>query len=202
MPLQHAAEPVLRAMNRPGNGQVHRAMLAKLRRAAPGSWVRSTFLVGFPGETEADFQELLAFVREGQIDWLGGFRFSREEGTPAAALPRQVSGRTAARRFDQLMEAQYEVMAERLRARVGTEVEVLIEAVEDRGRARGRIAGQAPDVDGETSLDVRGLPGCRPGDFVRATITGVDGFDLLARAAARLHRPPHPAAGLLQIDVN
>src|SRR5439155_26516129 len=128
-PLQHVSERVLRAMNRPGNGQVYRGMLAKLRRAAPGAWVRSTFLVGFPGETRQDYLELLEFVREGEIDWLGGFRSSREEGTPAAEMPDPVSARTAERRYDELMTAQREVVARRLRSRIGSEVEVLVESI-------------------------------------------------------------------------
>src|SRR5262249_47827048 len=82
MPVQHASERVLRAMNRPGNGQVYAGMFAKLRKRAPSAWVRSTALVGFPGETEADFEELLDFVRAGHVDWLGAFRYSREEASP------------------------------------------------------------------------------------------------------------------------
>jgi ribosomal protein S12 methylthiotransferase len=205
MPLQHVSERVLRAMNRPGNGQVYRAMLAKLRAAAPEAWVRSTFITGFPGETERDFQELLAFVREGAIDWLGAFRYSREEGSPAAAFRPRVRERVAARRYEALMEAQQEVVAGRLGRWVGRDVEVLLESRAPGGGWAGRIAGQAPDVDGETRLEAGSLPGCRPGDFVRATVTAVDGYDLVARAVEVAHRSPFgeraPAPDLIQLAV-
>lgn len=199
MPLQHVARPVLRRMNRPGNAQVFRRMLGKLRRSAPEAWVRSTFLVGFPGETEAEFEELLAFVREGEIDWLGGFRYSREEGSPAAAMPGQVPARTARRRYDTLMEAQAEAATARLRRRIGSEVEVLLEERGEGNRMVGRLAGQAPDVDGSTFVEVGDLSEARAGDFVRAVVTGVAGYDLRARAVERTHRAERGDPGLIRI---
>lgn len=201
MPLQHVSAAVLRAMNRPGEAQVFRDLLENLHRAAPEAWVRSTFIVGFPGERERDFDELVDFVREGRVDWLGGFRYSPEEGTAAAERPGRVPARAVARRYDALMTAQYEAMRRRMEARVGERVEVLVESPPAAGAAVGRIAGQAPEVDGETRLDVSALPDCRPGDFVTATISGSDGYDLLARGEAIAHRSPARHSELIQLDL-
>jgi ribosomal protein S12 methylthiotransferase len=202
MPLQHVAEPVLRRMNRPGDGPAYRRLLERLRRFAPDAWVRSTFLVGFPGETARDFAALLDFVREGPIDWLGAFRYSREAGAAAASMEKQVSRRAATRRYEQLMEAQYQAMQQRFLKRIGQQVEALIETSSGQGAAQGRIAGQAPDVDGGVLLDIDQVPDGLPGDFVCAVISGVDGYDLRARAIRRLHRSPRPEPTLLQVQVN
>jgi ribosomal protein S12 methylthiotransferase len=199
MPFQHTSRDIVRGMNRPGSGQEYLRMLEKLRRVCPEVSVRSTFIVGFPGETEAHFQELLDFARQAQLDWGGVFRYSVEEGTAAAELP-QVPRRVSKERYHRLMSLQQEISAERQRRWLGQEVEVLVETVHPVG-ATGRTQGQAPEIDGETHLDVTELESVRPGDFVLARVTGSSEYDLEARALRLLHRSPLRAPGLLQIGV-
>jgi ribosomal protein S12 methylthiotransferase len=200
IPFQHASPDVLRRMNRPGGGQEYLALLQKLRQASPDVSVRSTFIVGFPGETEAHFAELLEFVRAAELDWVGVFRYSPEEGTTAERMTGKVPVRTSKTRYGALMELQQEISERRLRRWVGRRVEAVVETV-DRPRAVGRIAGQAPEIDGETRLDLTGMPELRRGDFVEAEITASGIYDLDARPVNLLHRPPAYAPGLLQIGV-
>lgn len=198
MPFQHAAPEVLRGMNRPGGAQEYLRLLAKVRAACPDLSLRSTFIVGFPGETERHFQELLEFVRDAQLDWVGVFRYSREDGTPAASLGAQVPRRVSKDRYDRLMSLQQEISGERRRRWLGRTVEVLVESAQG-AAGTGRAAGQAPEIDGETRLDLAALPDTCPGDFVRAEVTGSGVYDLEARAFALAHRPPRPGTGLIQI---
>jgi len=174
-------------------------MLANLRRICPDITIRSTFIVGFPGESETEFEELLAFLDAAELDWVGAFRYSREEGTPAAAMGDQVPSRTIARRYDTLMRAQQAITSRRLQRWVGRETEVLLTDVS--GRAwMGRAVNQAPDVDGETLLAPGDLAAA-PGDFVRARITGVDGYDLRGQAASVSERAAPTSRSLLQLAV-
>jgi ribosomal protein S12 methylthiotransferase len=198
MPFQHASREILKAMNRPGSAAEYLRLLERVRAACPEIAVRSTFILGFPGETEAHFGELMDFVRAAELDWVGAFRYSPEEGTPAEQMTRQVSRSVAKRRSDALLALQQEITAARLARRVGGSVEVLVESI-DGLRAGGRTQGQAPEIDGETRLDLTGLPGSRPGDFVRARVTGHTEYDLEARAEALLHRPPARQSDLIQI---
>jgi ribosomal protein S12 methylthiotransferase len=200
MPFQHGAPEVLRGMNRPGGAQEYLRLLAKLRGACPDIAIRSTFIVGFPGETEAHFEQTMEFAREARMDWVGVFRYSKEDGSPAAAMRPQVPKRVSRERYDRLMTLQQEISAERQRRWVGRALEVLVESV-DGARGVGRSPGQAPEVDGETHLDLTALPDTRPGDFVRAEVIGSGLYDLEARAVERLHRSPLRAPGLLQIGV-
>ena len=200
MPFQHTSADVVRAMNRPGNGQEYLRMLEKLRGACPEVSVRSTFIVGFPGETEAHFEELSEFARSVQLDWGGVFRYSPEEGSAAALLPDEVSRRVSRSRYDRLMQLQQEISVERQRRWIGKRVEVLLESVQGE-QGTGRTQGQAPEVDGETHLDLSSLPDSRPGDFVLAEVTGSGPYDLEARALELLHRPPLRRPDLLHIGV-
>ncbi len=176
VPLQHASDAVLRAMKRGSTAARQRALVHRLREAIPGVTLRTTFLVGFPGETEADFAELLAFVEASRFDRLGVFRYSDEEGTAAFALGDKVPRAVARRRHRQLMELQRRIMAEELARRVGEEAWVLVDQA-GRGAARGRLASQAPEIDGVVFL--RGV--AKAGSFVRARISGVrNGVDLEA----------------------
>jgi ribosomal protein S12 methylthiotransferase len=200
MPLQHAAPSVLRRMNRPGGADEFLRLLAEVRGLSSDIAVRSTFIVGFPGETAAEFAELEAFVEAAELDWLGLFRYSPEEGSSAAALPDPVPVRTARARYDRLMRRQQEISRRRLRRWVGRELEVVVEQVTG-STGVGRTQGQAPDIDGETRLDLTDLPGLRPGDFVRAEITGSDVYDLTARPVELLERPPRANPDLLRIGV-
>ncbi|MFN3651707.1 MAG: 30S ribosomal protein S12 methylthiotransferase RimO [Armatimonadota bacterium] len=198
MPFQHVSPTVLRRMNRPGGAQEYLRLLENLREACPDVSVRSTFIVGFPGETAADFRELKAFVRSAELDWIGAFRYSPEEGSPAAAMAGQVDRRTSRRRYERLMALQQEIGGRRQQRWLHRDVDVLVEQVEG-ARAAGRTQGQAPEIDGETHLDLSDLPDVRPGDFVRAVVTEAGPYDLHARAVERLHRSPRPHPGLIQI---
>ncbi|MEB3184839.1 MAG: radical SAM protein, partial [Cyanobacteriota bacterium] len=181
LPLQHSHPAVLRAMNRPWQSDVTGGLLQRIREQLPEAVLRTTFIVGFPGETEAHFEHLLDFVAEQQFDHVGVFTFSPEEGTAAAALPDQVPAELAQARKDRLMALQQPIAAERNAAWVGRIVDVLIEQENpSSGEMRGRCARFAPEVDGE----VRVLPGAggicaAPGTLVPVRITAADTYDLI-----------------------
>ena len=180
VPLQHASGAVLRRMKRRGDGAQHLDLLARVRRALPGVAVRSTFIAGFPGETDEELDELLAFVREAGLAAAGVFPFDAQEGTPAAALPGQVPAALAFERAAQLGEAIDEVAAAVWGELVGRRLDVLIErGARAPGVAVGRCTLQAPDIDGRTL--VRGA-GTRRGQLVHAVVTGSVGYDVEAVA--------------------
>jgi ribosomal protein S12 methylthiotransferase len=193
VPLQHASDRVLRAMKRGTTQARQRALIARLRERVPGLTLRTTFIVGFPGEADADFASLCDFVREMRFDHVGVFRYSDEEGTTAHAYGEKVPRAVARRRHRELVALQSEIMGEKLAARVGTVAEVLVDRAGTAGPARagmggvrvahGRLASQAPEIDGGVRLK---LPwgGGPPGEFVRARITGFHGCDLEAQALA------------------
>ena len=145
---------------------------------------------------------MAAFVQTAELDWVGTFRYSREDGSPAAAMRGQVTRRESKRRQERLMALQQAVSTRRLRRWIGRTVQVLVEAVNG-ASATGRTEGQAPEIDGETHLDLRDLPGTRPGDFVLAEVTGSGEYDLNARAQELAHRAPRAAQAseLLQLTV-
>jgi ribosomal protein S12 methylthiotransferase len=181
IPLQHAAGAVLRRMRRSGDGATHLDLLARIRAALPGAAVRSTFITGFPGESEAEFEELEHFVREAGLAVAGVFVYDEQEGTPAAgmrgAVPHELARERAAR-LGELIDREAERFWSGL---AGQEVEVLIErgAARPDGVAWGRIALQAPDVDGRTA--VTGV-GVRRGQVVRAVVRDALGYDVEAVA--------------------
>lgn len=181
VPLQHASGAVLRRMRRSGDGAAHLALLERIRAALPGVAVRSTFIAGFPGETESDFEELLAFVHAGRLAVAGVFVYDEQEGTPAAGsldpVPREVALERAAR-LGEAIETQAAAFWAEF---VGSCVDVLIEhgTTSPDGTAHGRIALQAPDVDGRTFVGGRRT---RRGDVVRAFVTESLGYDLIAVA--------------------
>ena len=180
VPLQHASDRVLGRMKRGSTAERQRRLVAKLRERIPGVTLRTTFIVGFPGETEADFQELLDFVAESRFERVGIFRYSDEEGTAACELDAKVPRAVARERYRRLAKLQAGIQAELLGQRVGGEAQVLVDAAIGAGRARGRLASQAPEIDGVVFL--RG-PGLAPGQLVPARITGVrGGVDLDAEA--------------------
>jgi ribosomal protein S12 methylthiotransferase len=170
VPLQHASDAMLRAMKRGATAAKQRELIARLRAGIPGLTLRTTFIVGFPGETDADFEELCEFVRQARFDRVGVFRYSDEEGTAAAAYPDKVARAVARTRHRRLMAIQRAVMAEKLGALVGSEATVLVDEAGAR-IARGRLASQAPEIDGAVLL--RGET--KTGELVRARITGVRG---------------------------
>jgi len=180
LPLQHSEREVLRAMRRPGSAQRYLRLIARLRERVPGIAIRTSILVGFPGETEAQFEALLAFLARARFDRAGAFVYSREEGTPAAAMPRQVPPEVAQERYRRVMELQQQVSLERNQEWVGEEMEVLVEARGEGGFAWvGRSYRDAPEIDGLVYL--RGGRGVKPGDFVRARITAAREYDLEGR---------------------
>jgi ribosomal protein S12 methylthiotransferase len=181
LPLQHSHPEVLKAMNRPWQADVTGGVLARIREQLPDAVLRTTFIVGYPGETEEHFQHLLEFVAAQQFDHVGVFTFSPEEGTPAAALPNPVPAAVAQERKDRLMALQQPIAAARNAAWVGRIVDVLIEQEHPgTGEMIGRCARFAPEVDGE----VRVQPGegglsAAPGTLVPVRITGADTYDLI-----------------------
>ena len=176
MPLQHTAAGVLRRMGRAGTPDPRR-LVERIRGRLPGAVIRSTVIVGFPGETEAEFEDLLGFVAEARLERLGAFLYSPEEGTPAARLPDPVPEERARERLDRLMGLQARISYERNRALVGRRLRVLVDECED-GVALARSAADAPEVDAAVIL--RGA--YRPGDFLEARITGAQDYDLEAEA--------------------
>src|SRR5436309_611434 len=173
MPLQHISDRMLRAMRRERSGAAIRRLLARLRAAVPGVAVRSAFIVGFPGETEDDGRALCDFLEEAELERVGVFTYSREEGTAAATLPDQIAEAVKRERRARVMAVQAGVAARRAAAQVGLGVEVLVE--EARGRTLvGRTRTQAPEIDGVIRL----VGEAAPGTIVRAVVTGADTYDL------------------------
>ena len=180
--FQHASGSVLRSMRRFGDGDRFGQLIDNIRALAPDAGIRSNFIVGFPGESEADLDELAAFLTEARLDAIGVFGYSDEDGTEAAGLPDQLPADEIARRVEEIASLAEDLMAERATDRIGTTVDVLIdEAVAD-GRYLGRGDHQAPEVDGAT--EVRSERQLEPGDVVAAVVTGSDGVDLVADALA------------------
>jgi len=194
VPLQHIADPVLHRMRRRITRRQTEDLLRRLRDGVGDLTLRTTFIVGFPGETDEDFAELLRFVQTFGFDAMGVFAYSREAGTPAAKLDGQVPPEVAAARVDALMRAQQELVFAANRRRVGEIVTVLVDGVDTDGRCVGRSAGQAPEVDGLCYLTDPRPAGC----FVSGSVVGFDGYDLIVepprrrrrkRASRRLRRP-------------
>ena len=179
LPIQHSHPSVLKAMNRAPAVKATEGMAARLRQAVPGLVLRTTCLVGFPGETEAQFEHLLATVAESKFDHLGVFAFSPEEGTPAFDLEAP-EPEVAEERCQRLMALQKKIVRERAKALTGTSDMALLLRRGASGAWLARLPRQAPDVDGETL--VRGVPEtAKVGDFLRVEITGGKGYDLEAR---------------------
>ncbi len=179
IPVQHADAGILRRMGRRYGPEDIMELIARLRARLPGIVLRTTLIVGFPGETVRAFDRLLRFVHEARWDHLGVFPYSREEGTPAYAMRPQASEAVKSERARKVLDAQADLVAARNAAMAGRRIEVLVEEVPARGRARGRHAGQAPEVDGSVLLS--GYGG-EAGRFVAARVTGAREGDLLATA--------------------
>ncbi|WP_343450141.1 30S ribosomal protein S12 methylthiotransferase RimO [Micromonospora oryzae] len=182
--FQHSSEPVLRRMRRFGSTDRFLELLTAARALAPEAGARSNFIVGFPGETRGDVDELVRFLTAARLDAIGMFDYSDEDGTEAAGLPGKVSAATIKRRYDRLSALADELCSQRAEERLGSTVEVLVDSVDD-GVVEGRAAHQAPEVDGSTTLVAPAdggvdLAALRPGDLVRATVTATEGVDLVA----------------------
>lgn len=181
LPLQHIADPVLKRMNRHGDSKMIRDVLAKLRREVPGIVIRTTFIVGFPGETEEDFEELCRFVEEQRFEHMGVFTYSPEEGTPAATMDGQIDEQTKQDRMDILMKLQMQINAEQNEEKIGRTIRVLTEDYDPVSEAHfGRSAADAPDIDGKVYFksDRR----VAPGTMIDVKIREAVDYDLFGRA--------------------
>jgi ribosomal protein S12 methylthiotransferase len=192
LPLQHASAEVLKRMRRPGNRKTYDKLLARIRERVPGVTLRTTLIVGFPGETDGDFADLEAFVAETRFDHVGVFTYSHEEGTRAFGFADDVPAAVKRRRRSALMARQKKIVAASQKSRIGSEVRVLIDgpSPEHELVLHGRLEGQAPDID-----PVVFLTDCAPdayagGDLIRARIVGAKGYDLVAMPVAAGVRPP------------
>jgi ribosomal protein S12 methylthiotransferase len=184
MPLQHASQNVLKLMKRGGNRASLERLIERVRARVPGIGVRTTFITGFPGETEEDFQELVEFVKNVEFDRVGVFTYSDEEGTPAFELPNKVDPKTAKRRRDQLMKEQAKISRRRNKARVGEIVTVMFEGEANESELlwQGRMETQAPDIDG--CVLINDAPeGLMPeaGELVNVLIEEGHEYDLIGR---------------------
>ncbi len=189
LPFQHAHPEVLSRMGRTGDGAAYLDLLGRARRLMPGVSVRSTFIVGFPGETEDQFEVLLNFVGQAGFDHGGGFIYSPEEGTPAVTLRPWVRSAVARRRLNRLTALLLGCAEDRLGRLVGSRVTVMVDALdpEDAGEgisAVGRTEGQAPEVDGVTYIEGDLPEGTGPGDEVGVTVCAVVGYDLIGTVDA------------------
>jgi ribosomal protein S12 methylthiotransferase RimO len=176
--LQHAAAPLLRAMKRPGSGDKHLDLIRQIREAAPDATLRSSFIVGFPGETDDHVEELAEFLEAGRLDWAGFFPFSAEDGTPAADFDEQIDEDEKTERLRYLQGIQEDITMSQNLAQRGRVLEVLVDQVED-GQAVARSYREAPEIDGVILLD-RG----EPGEWLHAEVTGGYGTDLVANVIA------------------
>ena len=178
LPLQHISDRMLRAMNRHGDSATIRSVLDRLRREIPGIVIRTTFIVGFPGETGEDFEELCAFVKEQRFDHAGVFTYSREEGTPAYDLPDQIDEQVKQDRMDLLMREQMQINEELNREKIGQVIDVLCEDYDPAAEIHfGRSAADAPEIDGKVYF--RSTERIAPGTFVRVKVREAEDYDLV-----------------------
>ncbi|HEX7530017.1 MAG TPA: 30S ribosomal protein S12 methylthiotransferase RimO [Pyrinomonadaceae bacterium] len=184
MPLQHASQNVLKLMKRGGNRASLERLIERVRQRVPGIAVRTTFITGFPGETDADFEELLAFVKNVEFDRVGVFTYSDEEGTPAYNLPSKVEPKIAKQRRARLMKEQAKISRRKNKARIGKTVSVLFEGESKESELlwQGRMETQAPDIDGCILISdaAEGFTP-EPGDLVNVLITDAQEYDLVGR---------------------
>ena len=180
VPLQHGSPRILKSMKRPAAAENTLARLQNWRRICPDLTLRSTFIVGFPGETDTDFEALLDFLTAAQLDRVGAFTYSPVEGAAANRLPDAVPEPLKQERLERLMAHQAAISAARLQQKIGRTLEVLVDAVDEEGPI-ARSAGEAPEIDGVIYLDA--APDVKPGDKLRVVVTDADEHDLYAEPA-------------------
>jgi ribosomal protein S12 methylthiotransferase len=178
VPFQHASRRILKLMKRPASGEDNLARIRAWRKVCPEITIRSTFIAGFPGETESEFQELLDFLEEAELDRVGCFAYSPVDGASANGLPGALASELREERRARLMRVQEKISARRLERKVGKVVEVLVDAPA-RGGALARSTGDAPEIDGV--VHVEGTGEFAPGDRVRVKVVRSDTHDLWAR---------------------
>ncbi len=181
IPFQHASPTVLKAMRRPANQEKTLERIARWRTVAPDLAIRSTFIVGFPGETAADFAMLLDWLEEAKLDRVGCFKYEPVEGAAANALPGAVPDAVKEERWHRFMQAQQRISAAKLAAKVGREIDVIVDAI-DKGRAVARSKADAPEIDG--NVFVKPAAGLKPGDIVKVRVEKAKDYDLEAKPAA------------------
>src|SRR5262245_2842115 len=183
LPLQHASNPVLARMKRPGSRQKYDALLSKIRARVPGVALRTTFIVGFPGETDADVEQLTGLISDHGLGHLGVFTYSHEEGTSAFELPDDVPARTKRARRGRVMQQQKRLVARKNRARIGQRVRILVDgpASDHELVLKGRLATQAPEIDASVFLTECDPSAFRAGQFADVEIVGAREYDLVAR---------------------
>jgi ribosomal protein S12 methylthiotransferase len=189
VPLQHASASVLKRMKRGGRADVFLRSIARMRRTIPDVTLRTSFIVGFPGETEKEFEELCDFVREAQFDWMGAFAYSDQDGAGAFGLDKKISPREIERRRKHLMGIQRQISKKKKKALVGREFDLLLEGTSDESDLllEGRTAMHAPEIDGKVFVndfpaeDFSEESGPQPGQFYRCQITEAHDYDLVAR---------------------
>ena len=178
IPIQHISNSVLKRMNRKSNGETIRTLIKRLRKEIPGVVIRTTVMVGFPGETKEDFEELYDFVKEAKFERLGAFSFSKEEGTPAEKLKDQIHPMTKKSRYNKIMSLQQKIASETQQEMVGKELEVLIETKTFDGKYYvGRSYREVPDIDGLIYIEM--VDKALEGKFVKCKITKASGYDLI-----------------------
>jgi len=183
IPFQHAAPNVLKAMKRPANEAKVLERLRNWRAICPDIAIRSTFVVGFPGETEADFQYMLDWLEEAQLDRVGAFRFEPVAGAAANDLPDPVPEAVKEERYARIMEKTAAISAAKLQAKIGRTLDVIIDEVDEQGGASGRSKADAPEIDGQVHL--RDADGFQPGDIIRVEIEDADEHDLFGVPTGR-----------------
>jgi ribosomal protein S12 methylthiotransferase len=183
LPLQHASDAVLRRMRRPGTHAAYERLISKIRRLVPDVTLRTTFIVGFPGETEEDFEQLCRFVEREQFDHVGVFTYSHEDGTAAGRMADDVPARVKDARRRHLMSIQRKQVEAANRRRIGQRVQVLVDgpSPEHELVLRGRLEGQAPEIDSVVYLSEADPSACQPGELVDAEVVAARGYDLVAR---------------------
>lgn len=181
IPLQHADPVVLKRMNRKGTGESYLKLIAKLRKEIPDIAIRSTFIAGFPGETEEQFENLLEFIKEAKLTNAGFFAYSREEGTPAYRLPDQIDEKVKQSRVKKLYAAQKKVSEERNKSLVGKQIKVICDGVDyDKQSFYGRAYFSAPEIDGKAYFTYDGE--IKQGEYYNVKITKADAYDLYGAA--------------------
>lgn len=181
IPFQHASPQVLKAMKRPASAENNLERIQAWRAVCPDITLRSTFIVGFPGETDADFETLLSFLQEAKLDRVGCFTYSPVEGAAANALPNQIPEDVKRARYEKFMETQQVISAEKLQAKVGKTFQVLIDEIDSEG-AIGRSSADAPDIDGLVYIDAQDK--LKVGEFAEVTVYEASDYDLYAKLMA------------------
>ena len=176
MPIQHINNKILKNMRRPDTKKRIRRLIEKLRSAVPGIVLRTTLIVGFPGETDQQFNELLEFVKWAEFDALGCFTFFSESGTPAAEIPNQIHDRVKQQRLEELMLTQQKIAFAKNSEQIGTKLTCLVDSVDNESTGKGRFYGQAPDID---SVCIIKNCSASPGQFVDAKVVDTKDYDLL-----------------------